>query len=64
MKVVNKALKKLKTGEGQQGDQSFIMVKADKKLYKVAYSDILFVQSMGDFVKIQRRRRCSSSAIH
>ncbi len=57
VKAVNKALKKLKPAPEQAVDQSFLMVRVDKKMYKVLHSDILYVQSMGDFVKIHTQQK-------
>ena len=36
----------------EQIDESFIFVKSDKVTYKVNFKDILFVESVGDYVKI------------
>ncbi|MEN8251692.1 MAG: LytTR family DNA-binding domain-containing protein [Bacteroidota bacterium] len=57
VKAVKKAQKKLQEEATIQsiGDQSFIMVKVNKKLYKIPHSEIKYVESMGDFVKIHTR---------
>ncbi|NJN27847.1 MAG: response regulator transcription factor [Cyclobacteriaceae bacterium] len=50
VKAIEKARKKL--GNTSEGSASFIMIKSDKRHYKVAHADIAFIQSMGDFIKI------------
>ena len=54
LKAVNKARKILddeKPGK-QVKTPSFLVVKADKKLYKIDFSEILYLQAYGDYVKI------------
>lgn len=34
------------------GNEGFMTIKADKKIHRIDYSDILFFQSYGDFVKV------------
>lgn len=53
VKTINKAQKKFE-GKASKGinHQDFIMVKSNKKLYKVPLHEIIYIQSMGDFVKI------------
>ncbi len=36
----------------QQIDESFIFIKSDKITYKIDYKDILYIESVGDYVKI------------
>ena len=56
LKAVNKALGQVKAEKhiknGEKGEASFIMIKSDKKIYKIDTDKILFVQSIGDYVKI------------
>jgi DNA-binding LytR/AlgR family response regulator len=60
LKAVNKALSQVKAERiiekningGEKGEASFIMIKSDKKIYKIDTDKILFVQSIGDYVKI------------
>lgn len=54
VKTINKANKKFEIIKNKQEEkgQSFIMVKSNKKLYKVPLSKIKYVKSIGDFVKI------------
>jgi DNA-binding LytR/AlgR family response regulator len=53
IRTINKAQKKIEsyTSKGMNL-QDFIMVKSNKKLYKVPLFEIKYIQSMGDFVKI------------
>lgn len=51
LKAVNKAMKLLETAKAQNTTE-FLMVKADKKLYKLNLDDILYLQAYGDYVKI------------
>ncbi|MEZ4919626.1 MAG: LytTR family DNA-binding domain-containing protein [Saprospiraceae bacterium] len=59
MKAVNKAIEHK---EGQQGnhhagpeDADFFFVKADKKLVKVNFNDIIFIEGLKDYVIIRLR---------
>jgi len=60
MKAVNKALEQyeLQSREGGESssseeDPDFIFVKADKKLVKVKYDDILYIEGLKDYVIIR-----------
>lgn len=53
VKTINKALNKMKSlPSTRKHTPEFMMVKSNKKLYKVSLSEIKFIQSLGDFVKI------------
>jgi DNA-binding LytR/AlgR family response regulator len=54
LKAVNKVAKILENKPGLKAadDPGFLIIKADKKLYKTNFSDILYLQSYGDYVKI------------
>jgi len=59
LKAVNKAIIKLNTlkdeknlKSGSSNEQNYLLIKADKKIYKTNYDDILYFQSCGDYVKI------------
>jgi DNA-binding LytR/AlgR family response regulator len=53
VKTINKARKKLEsTASKPVTPAGFIMIKSNKKLYKVALTDLKYIQSMGDFVKV------------
>jgi DNA-binding LytR/AlgR family response regulator len=59
VKTINKVQKKFQDHQHKAigNTQSFIMVKSNKKLYKVLFLDIKYVQSMGDFVKIYTQEK-------
>ena len=54
LKAVNKALEifNRKITPEQTVSEEFMSIKADKKIYKINYSDILFFQAYGDFIKV------------
>lgn len=53
VKTINKAQKKFEANASRSmKPQDFMMVKSNKKLYKVSLQEIIYIQSMGDFVKI------------
>ncbi|MCX6280620.1 MAG: LytTR family DNA-binding domain-containing protein [Bacteroidetes bacterium] len=60
LKAVNKALERgsyleSKTGQvkaPEQENQGFLILHADKKVHKVNYSDILYLEATGDYVKV------------
>ena len=51
-----KAIQKVKDKFGQNSTslpvQDYIMLKADKKMYRTPYEDILFCEALGDYVKV------------
>ena len=55
IKAVNKAKGKVAVPEKETSD--YMMLKADKKMYRTAYDDILFFESLGDYVKVYTRGR-------
>jgi DNA-binding LytR/AlgR family response regulator len=65
MKAVGKAtewaeLKKMKegpTGGGQAEMPDYILLRSDKKLFKVSYDDILCFEATGDYIKVVTRER-------
>ncbi|MBO9204769.1 MULTISPECIES: LytR/AlgR family response regulator transcription factor [Niastella] len=58
VKAVNKVRDKLDTQNAAallkqtHKEQDFIVIKADKKLYKLDYDDIIYFTSVGDYVKV------------
>lgn len=57
VKAVNKVRDKMETATAaaaakQTHQQSFIVIKADKKLYKLDFDDIHYFNSTGDYVKV------------
>jgi len=65
LKAVNKALKEAKYTMEQSTNKKtrpfsgpgFILVKADKKVYKVNFSDIDWIEAIGDYVKVITREK-------
>ncbi len=61
MKAVNKALEQIELQEGRdetgdrdgETDADFIFVKADKKLVRVNYKDIIYIEGLKDYVIIR-----------
>ena len=54
LKAVNKASKILENSqlEKASNDPYFLLIKADKKLYKLQFEEILYLQAYGDYVKV------------
>ena len=60
LKAVNKAMDHKQAwevmaknkDEEQVVESDYIMIKSDKKMYKIDFEDIIYVQSYGDYVKI------------
>jgi DNA-binding LytR/AlgR family response regulator len=52
MKAVNRALERLSVQNGDTRQARKIMVKADKKLYALEPSSILYVEGRGDYIRI------------
>jgi len=52
LKAVNRALERLRENRRSDGPGGKILVKADKKLYALAFSEILFIEGMGDYIRI------------
>ncbi|MDP1621213.1 MAG: LytTR family DNA-binding domain-containing protein [Bacteroidales bacterium] len=63
MNAVNKAIewKKFRNNKGntaneQSGqDREFILFRADKRIYKIDFGDILYFESTGDYIKVNTR---------
>ncbi len=60
MKAVNKAIEQIKlqrrdspAGAGKEEEADFIFVKADKKLVKINYKDIIYIEGLKDYVIIR-----------
>ena len=56
MKAANKAIDQinLQNNEGGADGEDFIFVKADKKLIKVKYADIVYIEGLKDYVIIRQ----------
>lgn len=55
LKAVNKATDKLNQAEATAANEkaiSFIFLKADRKVYKIDFEDIFYIESIGDYVKV------------
>lgn len=50
VKAVNKASDRLENNDKSKTD--YIMLKSDKKIYKIDLDDILYIQAYGDYVKV------------
>jgi Response regulator of the LytR/AlgR family len=59
LKAVNKAIEKINYAQlKNQPAGGFILLKSDKKVYKVNYDDIMYLQSFGDYVKVFTNEKC------
>jgi len=52
LKAVNKAAERLQKPDNETNSETFILLKADKKIHKVKISEIIYLESMGDYVKV------------
>lgn len=52
IKAINKAVDRLKSNQKPAGQEGFVMLRADKKMYKVQTSEISHLEAMGDYVKV------------
>jgi DNA-binding LytR/AlgR family response regulator len=52
--AVNKAVEKIESESRNTGgnENKYFIVKSDKKLHRIAYSDISYFEAIGDFVKV------------
>jgi DNA-binding LytR/AlgR family response regulator len=57
LKAVNRAADRMKTVPGSQLKDDFVLFKADKKIHKIFLSDILYLEALGDYVKIHLKGR-------
>lgn len=51
LKALNKAAQRLQAPAHVESSGS-LLLKADKKLYKINYADILYLEALGDYVKV------------
>jgi len=56
LKAVNRALKRLSENGGQPAEESKILVKADKKLYALSFSEIQIIEGQGDYIRIRTKK--------
>ena len=52
LKAVNKAINKFDGSKQENHEYSFILLKSDKKLYRVVIDEINFLEALGDYVKV------------
>jgi DNA-binding LytR/AlgR family response regulator len=57
LKAVNRAIDRLKPGAGIQMKDDFMLFRADKKIHKVLLADMLYLEGLGDYVKVHFRER-------
>ncbi len=50
VQAVNKAAERLRLLSNEKGEKDYILVKADHKVHRLRYDDILYVQSMLEYV--------------
>jgi DNA-binding LytR/AlgR family response regulator len=53
LKAVNRALERLRENNDTGASNGKILVKADKKLYALQFSEILFLEGQGDYIRIR-----------
>jgi len=61
MKAVNKAMDQIELqsreeGAGEESERDFIFVKADKKLVRIKYDDIIYIEGLKDYVIIRMEK--------
>ena len=54
LKAINKASRALGASEAED-QNDFVMLRSDKKLYRISKNEIDFLESMGDYVKVNYR---------
>jgi len=52
IKAIQKVKKKLGQKSTSVHEQDYIMLKADKKMYRTPFDDIFFCEALGDYVKV------------
>jgi len=59
LKAVNKAVEKINLSQLKSPSAyGFLLLKSDKKVYKVNYDEILYMQSLGDYIKVFTTEKC------
>ena len=53
LKAVNRALERLRENGDPQAPHGKILVKADKKLYALQFSEIIYLEGQGDYIRIR-----------
>lgn len=57
LKAVSRAVEKLHNEKPAETSGDHIMVKADKKMFRVDLSDIFYIEAQGDYIKIRTTAR-------
>ena len=52
IKAVNKAVERLNSNHKSERQEDFVLLRSDKKFYKVQVSEITHLEAMGDYVKV------------
>jgi DNA-binding LytR/AlgR family response regulator len=59
LKAVNKAAEKLNQKIRRNPEsEDYMLLKSDKKIYKVNYNDIIYIESYGDYLKVFTSEKC------
>jgi DNA-binding LytR/AlgR family response regulator len=59
LKATNKAIEKINLSQLKTiVSDSFILLKSDKKVFKINYDDINYLQSFGDYIKVYTIDKC------
>jgi DNA-binding LytR/AlgR family response regulator len=53
LKAVNRAIERLRENKNPGASNGKILVKADKKLYALPFPEILFLEGLGDYIRIR-----------
>jgi len=56
LKAVNRAMERLQENKSSEPEQGKILVKADKKLYALSFSEIMVIEGQGDYIRIRTDR--------
>ncbi len=57
LKAVNRVVEKLKNDRQPETSGDHILVKADKKMFRIDLSDIFYIEAQGDYIKIHTTAR-------
>ena len=57
LKAINRVVEKLQNERPAETAGEHIMVKADKKMFRLDYSDIYYIEAQGDYIKIYTDNR-------
>jgi DNA-binding LytR/AlgR family response regulator len=58
LKAINKAIVKINfTNTNTFADDEFILLKSDKKVFKINFKEIYYLQSLGDYIKVHTNEK-------